>query len=353
MKNIQTQRKIIFAIEWAVDKFLDLLVLRSRNIVERRFGIGRSNTIETLEAIGQSYNPNLTRERIRQIEQEALGRIRSNPIYTGGELTIKMLLSIFEAKGKLLTQTEFLNSITRDVKVQNKIIFFLMLYDEDFCFQSENDECIPHISIDGDLSRQVSSALKLLYSKLADTLLDEDELAYRFLRAMEEVGIAYQPRETVFRWLSLSKKILKNPFGEWGKDSTPGAKISGVRDYAYLILRKSAIPMHFSEIAKMVTELCDVPCHKATCHNELVKDNRFVLVGRGIYALSENGYSPGTAREIIQEILKKEGPLNEHEVISKIKERRVLKERTVLLALQDSKYFVRNKNNIYSLAVSN
>jgi hypothetical protein len=39
-------------------------------------------------------------------------------------------------------------------------------------------------------------------------------------------------------------------------------------------------------------------------HNELIRNKDFVLVGRGIYALKEWGYEPGTVSHVIEAILK-------------------------------------------------
>jgi RNA polymerase primary sigma factor len=54
-------------------KFLNKLTKREKDIVSRRFGFGGEGS-ETLENIGESYK--LTRERIRQIELEALKKLR-------------------------------------------------------------------------------------------------------------------------------------------------------------------------------------------------------------------------------------------------------------------------------------
>lgn len=56
-----------------IDKVLETLTMREKNIIELRFGFidGRP---ETLDEIGRKYH--LTRERIRQIESKALRRLR-------------------------------------------------------------------------------------------------------------------------------------------------------------------------------------------------------------------------------------------------------------------------------------
>ena len=122
-------------------------------------------------------------------------------------------------------------------------------------------------------------------------------------------------KDTARRWLYISKKIDKNPLGEWGLSSSSNIRTRGVKDYAFLIMRKNGSPMHFREVSKTVTDTFKKKCHSATCHNELIKDKRFVLVGRGIYALKEWGYKSGVVRDVIKDVLREEGPLTKDEII--------------------------------------
>ena len=63
--------------------------------------------------------------------------------------------------------------------------------------------------------------------------------------------------------------------------------------------------------------------HPQTVNNELIKDPRFVLIGRGLYALSEWGYEPGTVKDVLVQILKDSGKaLRKEDVLQLISERR-------------------------------
>ena len=343
---MDSQRKVVFALEWAIDNFLGLLNSRSRLIIENRFGIGTNSEPQTLESIGEGYS--ITRERVRQIEQDALRAIKQSEEYKSGQNTEKTLKTVFEEKGRLLTEKELLESISDDKKIQNKILFFITLNDG-FIKWKEDEDCFPHWSIDRELSCKVHSAIERLYSELPnDKLFDENEIIYRFLKVLETECVAFKPKEITLRWLALTKNVLKNPLGEWGKDTANGVRVSGVKDYAYLALKKNGIPMHFNEIAKAIKTMFNVPCNTATCHNELIKDDRIVLVGRGTYALSENGYTPGFARDVIKELLEKEGPLGKDEIVSKVLEKRTLQKNTVLAALQDPACFKKDAQKKYS-----
>jgi DNA-directed RNA polymerase delta subunit len=120
-----------------------------------------------------------------------------------------------------------------------------------------------------------------------------------------------------------------------------------VRDYAYLILRKHGSPIHFKDVAKLITEVFKKKAHVATTHNELIKDPRFVLVGRGLYALKEWGYSTGIVRDVIKEILKKNGPLSKEDILDKVMKERYVKQNTIMVNLQNPKFFKKNKQGLY------
>ena len=125
----------------------------------------------------------------------------------------------------------------------------------------------------------------------------------------------------------------------------------GMRDYAFLVIRRHGSPIHFREVAKTITELFGKKAHVATTHNELIKDPRFVLVGRGLYALSEWGYMSGVVRDVIRKILEKHGPLTKEEIIDKVLKERYVKENTIVVNLQNQKYFTKDKESRYSSVV--
>jgi hypothetical protein len=108
--------------------------------------------------------------------------------------------------------------------------------------------------------------------------------------------------------------------------------------------------MHFSEVAEAIADIFHKKAHIATCHNELIKDNRFVLVGRGLYALSTWGYEKGVVKDVIAKVLKKEGPLSKKDIIDRVLKERYVKENTVFVNLQDTKLFKKTKDGKYALA---
>lgn len=339
-------KKITFKPKQVTKKILSPLQDRSLDIVKSRFGLGGDTERKTLEAIGDKYG--ITRERVRQIEQAALALIKKSEDYKSERTTWDELKTVVDELGGLVAEQELLESLSKDEEIQNHVHFYLVLGD-DFIKHREDDDFVSRWSVNGDLTNKVHTSLSALYAKLSDDeLISESDMVERFLEELKKINIEHRDDEMAKRWLGLSKGIQKNPLGEWGKASASGVKARGIKDYAYLMMRKHGSPMHFREVAKAITDTFMKKCHTATCHNELIKDGRFVLVGRGMYALSEWGYKPGVVRDVIKEILKREGPLTKEEVVDKVLKERYLKKNTILVNLQNPKYFKKNKDKKYT-----
>lgn len=341
-------QQITFKPKQVTKKILSNLQQRAYDVVFHRFGLGDDAIPKTLESIGQNYG--ITRERVRQIENAALTSIRKSDAFKNEQKTFEELRDLLNDYGVLVNEEDFLNNISKDKSVRNHIHFYLVLSDF-FTKHKEDEEFHSRWSIDSGLSEKVHSSLKNLYSSLSDTeLLSEVEIVDRFLKVMREMSEDYRNEEIAKRWLGLSKKIDKNPLGEWGKTESSNVKTRGIRDYAYLVMRKHGSPLHFREVAKKIQDTFGKKTHVATCHNELIKDKRFVLVGRGYYALAEWGYKPGIVREVIRDIIKKHGPMSKDDIIEHVMKERYLKKNTIIVNLQNAKYFKKNKQDLYTNA---
>ena len=319
---------------------------RAYEIVVNRFGLTDDAERKTLEAIGAKYG--ITRERVRQIENSALAMIRKSQSFKAERAVFEELKNLLHTLGAVVSEHDLLNHISKDKLTQNHINLYLSLSDE-FTKHKEDEHFKSRWSVDGDVSDEIHKALKSLYSGMSDDeLISEGELIKKFLNEVKNVSDKYRSEEIARRWLGMSKKISKNPLGEWGKSTSSSIKTRGVKDYAFLMMRKHGSPMHFREVAKAVASTFDKNCHVATCHNELIKDPRFVLVGRGIYALSEWGYKSGVVRDVIKELLAKNGPMSKEDIIDQVMKERYLKKNTILVNLQNSKYFKKNKAGLYT-----
>ncbi len=328
-------------------KLLLDLPKRAQDVITKRFGLAGEGERMTLEAIGDTYG--ITRERVRQIENFALTTIRKSKAFQEETTAFEELKNLMRTMGSIVPERDFLESISTDVVTQNHIHFFLVL-GHFFVKQKEDDYFHHRWHIDKEVSEQVHGAIKKLYSTLTmDDLIEESKMIDRFLENLKDVNEEYRDKEILRRWLALSKQISSNPMGEWGMADSPNVSARGMRDYAFLVLRKHGSPMHFTEVAKAIGKHFDRKAHIATTHNELIKDERFVLVGRGLYALKEWGYASGVVRDVITKILEKNGALTKEEIIDKVLRERYVKPNTIVVNLQNPKQFRKDPSGKYSL----
>ncbi|KKQ82120.1 MAG: RNA polymerase sigma factor [Parcubacteria group bacterium GW2011_GWF2_38_76] len=339
------QHKLTFNPKKVTKDLLGVLPIRARDIIKKRYGLDSVSGGMTLEAIGETYG--ITRERVRQIENFALNSIRKSDAYTTNVVSFDELRKHMDEYGGVVHEQDFLDHLTSDKELQNHVSFYLEL-GNDFIKLKEDEEFSHRWTIDEGLSKKVHDSLKKLYESLSeDDLISESEMIIKFLDHLEDTVKDIRNEELAKRWIKMSKKIGKNALGEWGVAHSPNIRVRGIRDLAYLVLRKHGSPMHFREVAKAIKQIFGKNANEATCHNELIKDKRFVLVGRGLYALSKWGYSQGTVRDIIKTIIKDKGPQSRDEILKKVLRERYIKENTVLVNLQNKKYFKKDKNGKY------
>jgi len=340
---------VTFKTKQVTKRMLSGLSPRAYEVIVNRFGLTDDAQRKTLEAIGQKYG--ITRERVRQIENTALSLIRKGESFKNEKAVFEELKKLINTLGAVISEQDLLNHVSKDKLTQNNIHLYLTLGTNDFTKHKEDEHFKTRWSVDTDVSEQVHKSLKSLFESLSnDELVPEGELINRLLDEVKEVSEQYKNEEIARRWLSISKKMSKNPLGEWGKSTSSSIKTRGVKDFAFLMMRKHGSPMHFREVAKAVASTFGKKCHVATCHNELIKDPRFVLVGRGIYALAEWGYKTGVVRDVIKELIKKNGPMGKDEIVDQVMKERYLKKNTILVNLQNSKYFKKSKNGQYIIA---
>ncbi len=339
--------ELSFKPKQVVKRLLGALPERARDVIISRYGLGESPNKMTLEAIGKRYG--ITRERVRQIENYALMSIRKSDAYKKEKSAFDELEKLLHSLGGVVSEDELLNHISRDESMQN-VINFILVVGVSFKKEKEDEHFKHHWYIDDHLSHKVHDALKKLYKNLTDNdLVTELDIIAQFLTHVEDIADHLKKEDVVKRWLNLSKSIAKNPLGEWGLITSPNIRAKGVRDFAFLVLRKHGSPIHFREVAKSIEKLFGRKAHVATTHNELIKDKRFVLVGRGLYALTEWGYMSGVVKDVVRKVLEKHGPLTRSEIVEKVLKERYVKENTIMVNLQNPKYFRKDSEGRYSM----
>jgi len=327
-------------------KMLAVLKDRSRDIVEQRYGLTAEDSHrKTLEAIGQQYG--ITRERVRQIENFSLNSIRKSNVFGESGPIFDEIAKEIERRGKIVHENEFLSSLAKDEAARNHI-HFLLVVSPNFTKIKEDEDFHHRWTIDVEEADKIHEALRSLHQEIKpDDLISEEEMISNFNKHINKQNLNDVPTETLYSWIKLSKLVDKNDLGEWGAVNSCNIRPRGVRDLAFLVLRRHGSPMHFTEVAKSISGTFGKVAHPQTTHNELIKDERFVLVGRGLYGLSDWGYSVGTVKDVIKNILKIHGSLTKEDVIKKVLKERYVKENTILVNLQDRKYFKKDSSDFY------
>ncbi len=330
-------------------KLLSPLSGRARDVVTNRFGITEGAERKTLEAIGKQYG--ITRERVRQIEQFALTTIKKSDFYTEFTHVFQELKEVIHKLGGVVAEHDFLGKMSKDEEVQNHLNFYLTLGDE-FKKHKEDDHFHHRWTINQKVTDVVHAALTELYASLDnEELVSEKHIIETFTALLKDLSEEYRGEEIIKRYLTISKSIGKNALGEWGKTSSPHIHTRGIKDFAYLVMRKHGLPMHFKDVAKDISKYFNKKAHVATTHNELIKDDRFVLVGRGVYGLREWGHVGGVVRDVIIEVLKEaKKPLSKEVIIEQVLKKRVVKANTIAVNLQNPDFFKKTKDGLYDLA---
>lgn len=338
---------ITFKPKQVTKRLLSVLPPRAKDVLEKRYGLGATAETYTLEAIGKIYG--ITRERVRQIENYGIQAIQKSDTYSEFTDTFTELQGALHTLGGVISEQDFFDELTKDPSTRNHIYFILVVGDP-FTRIKEDTSYNYRWCVEKKLSDTVEKALKNIFESLEeDELVSEDEILARLKAELGELEERYRDEKILKRWLAISKQIDKNPLGEWGPASSPNVRAKGIRDYAYLAVKRHGSPMHFKEVADAIKSLFNKKAHVATTHNELIKDKRFVLVGRGLYALSEWGYSAGVVKDVLRHILNTHGPLTREEIIDKVRKERYVKDNTIIVNLQDATLFKKLADGNYIL----
>jgi hypothetical protein len=323
---------------------------REREIVSRRFGL--FDRKETLEQIGELLG--ITRERVRQLEKSVVNRLKS-AAEQGSVPRIPDIQAEFSRHlhglGEIARVSTLTEKVGSDVsKLQQARIAFLAQLCPELVVINEDDHY--HHAV-GIKATRDDAAVKADVTKLIDTIKKLGQPA-----TIEEVataaGISTNAGDVKqAESLASISKHLATLNGRWGLIKWPMVNPKNIRDKIFVILKEHGKHMHFNEIASAIkdSEFKRKDVTTQAIHNELIKDKRFVLIGRGIYALKEWGYEKGTVSDIISDVLKQEGgPLHRDEIVKRVLKSRYVKETTILLNLQGKSQFKRVAKATYALS---
>lgn len=325
-----------------IDHLFEGFNAKQQKVLAERFGL-KSGKRETLQDIGDELH--ITRERVRQIEEQGIKKVRERAEQSAAQL-LGMAKTHLSHAGGVRKDDVFIAELLKEGDLQaakhaDMKLRFVLIVAGTPLYHKEDDSFHAFWYEDKKAEKRFADFVKHMtqFLKNADRNKLFDEKTH--LKELPDVNAAHL--------LSIPKHFGMNMFGDFGLREWAEIEPKTVRDKSYLALKKHGKPMHFEEIAKSIQHLGidRRAAHVQTVHNELIKDKRFVLVGRGVYALSEQGYEPGTVKEVIARLLKKHGPMTSDEVVRLVNEQRFLKQNTILLNLQNRRLFKRLDSGKY------
>lgn len=314
---------------------------RDRQIVSQRYSLGLDKR-QTLEAIGSDFG--ITRERVRQIEKSATAKLRQSSSSELKQID-DILRNHLHSQGHIVLLDEVAQAIGAKTPAEQAYISFLAALAPSIEVIDDSDHHYATLALLPDYHKR---HLSNLTDQMVKHLRQHGKP-----QAIDTIQAKVAPETPVATLENLARaaKKLSHLDGYWGLSHWPQVNPRSIRDKTYLVLGKHGQPLHFTDIAERISGLGerkrDVTVQAV--HNELIKDSRFVLVGRGIYALAEWGYAPGTVADIISDVLKEEAPLHKDEIVKRVLAKRKVKSTTIVLNLQEKDQFVRVSKATYAL----
>ncbi|MFH0854153.1 MAG: sigma factor-like helix-turn-helix DNA-binding protein [bacterium] len=356
------------------------LLKREQEVLRRRFALD-GITRDTLEKIGREYA--ITRERVRQIEASGIRKIKAILKEEKEKLNINIVESnienVLSEHGGLMREDlmientlDRIKSVREDRHRKNLLFLITQLLEEhEKLMKAEaniNHESFWYLK-EVDVERIKQSIITLVnflashgnpvvLEELINKMQPNNDSAVSFSSASDYLYKDENFKDDKFKnfvlaQLYISKSLDQNILGQWGLIEWNTIIPRRMNDKIYLVLRKENRPLHFTEISKKINEMDfdKKKAYPATVHNELILDNKYILVGRGVYALREWGYTDGTVADVIQDVIKKEAKaFSKEEIIDEVLKQRMVRKATVVLSLNDRKKFKIDEDGKYSLA---
>lgn len=342
-----------FELNVIIDRILNPLKEREKHILSKRYGLSGAE-VSTLKAVGEDQG--LTRERVRQIEKELLKNLKRGVVELEDFMTARdLLVTTITEHGGIMSEKALTHYLgyTDPADIQAlKFLLKLIVELEEHSSDNHIRQSWAKLGFERDFLHDFIASTKDLLDNHGQPIS-----ADQFLEQFQESDF-YKKNETrltpkvVLNYLHTAEAIRKNPFDEYGLAHWNEIKPKDVGDKAYLVMKHHGKPEHYSAITDLINQnnIDSRKAYKETVHNKLIKDKRFVLVGRGIYALTEWGYKPGVVADIIAEVIKEAGePLSRDEIVKRVLDRRLVKKNTVLVGLSNKKLFRKVGKNLYDL----
>lgn len=330
-----------------IAEFLLLLTQKERYVIERRFNLDKKDRA-TLEQIGQHFS--VTRERIRQIEKNALSKLKRNLQNCGLQQISEVAYEVLMTAGGVMREDFIIAEIiNKNVTFDMESLQLILTIDHRFTRVPNTVSFHPYIianevnqsEVEGicretveflSKNKNTTKTVDLHRSVVKKTTTNIDENMFvSIIQIEKKIKLLETDLVGLYEWRNINPRTL--------------------RDKIFYVLRKEKGPMHFMDIANRIIESSfdKKKINLQAVHNELIRHEDFILIGRGIYGLSEWGYKSGTVADVIQGILKGKESLSQDEIILEVMKQRKVKPITIILSLKNKENFVRVGRKQYAL----
>ncbi|MFA6991695.1 MAG: sigma factor-like helix-turn-helix DNA-binding protein [Candidatus Gracilibacteria bacterium] len=349
--QVDNVQKTLSEIKSIVDNLLLLLSEKEKFVIVKRFNLDNSHK-HTLEEIGSQYS--ITRERVRQIEKNALMKMKRNVFNTSLKNLHSFVSAYVRDHGGLLKEDALHTALkslapSKDVFDANSVHLSLNIHESLECV-GNTINFYPYIRErnipDHSIRHVADNIINNLYNY--GDVRDVKALHVDLKTVLGELPLDLNG---VLSLVSIDKRLTLLDGDIIGLMEWRHICPRTLRDKIFYVLRNNNKPMHFTEITKRIIEknFDNKAVNIQAVHNELIRHPGFVLIGRGIYALHDWGYEKGTVAEVIEKILKGGMEMDQDQIINKVLEQRHVKKITIVLALKNGQKFERVGRKMYKL----
>ena len=351
-QDASAQAQLSIDLQELLNNLFLVLTDKESTVIKRRFAL-QGQQKQTLEKIGKHFN--VTRERIRQIESIALGKLRRTVRTTRLDEVNELAKVVLRVNGGVMREDDLVTAVLKQIKgsseLDGAVLRLSFSIDNEMIAGRRSNTYVPFWRLESlsmqDIGLIVTNIVKILKKRKSCMTTDEIVSAIQSLNLFEG---RMPSRELIVSCLRIDERLREINEG-WGLTDWRFVRPRSIRDKVEIILKKTGEPLHFMDIANRIrdAEFDHKNVTVQAVHNELIRYPEFVLVGRGLYALKEWGYEPGTVADVIEKILKDKGPLSKKEIIAEVAKQRTVKVGTISLNLQKMPYFKRVGRAVYAL----
>jgi Sigma-70, region 4 len=345
-----SSKKMVIDQQELLQSLFLVLTTKEATVIKKRFAL-QGSPKQTLEKIGSQFN--VTRERVRQIESIALGKLRRTVRTTQLEEVNEIAKQIIQQNGGVMRESNLISQALKYVQgaseIDGAVLRLSFSIDRELIQGKRSNTFVPFWRLDNlaikDVSLIINNVVKIL--KKRKSCMQETEI----VSAIQSLNL-FEGRvpsaELISSCLTIDDRLRSIADG-WGLTEWRFVRPRSIRDKVEIILKKEGKPLHFMDIANKIREASfdQKNVTVQAVHNELIRYPEFVLVGRGLYALKTWGYESGTVADVIEKILQEKGPLTKKEIIQEVSRQRNVKVGTISLNLQKMPYFKRVGRAVY------